>query len=110
MIDLTDKLPALLIIVGVLLQYFVRADANQDDRGFLAWACGLCTVAYVVCVPHIGAWNEQGVNFITWLLDPVNGAISKIVAGAGGTSVLANILVKFGANPEHPAIPVTSNK
>lgn len=110
MIDLTDKLPGLLVIVGVLLQYFVRADAGQDDRKYIGIAAGLCAVAYAVCVPHVGAWNAQIVDFTTWLLDPVEGAIAKVIIGTGTASILANILVKMGLNPQHNAIPVTNSK
>lgn len=89
-------------LLGILFQY-ARASKRVPDWG----------VVLVMIGATVGAhWLSGGVlnTRESWGIAGVLGSFLKVVGVAGVTSMTANTVVSFGANPEHPAVPVTSSK
>lgn len=107
-----ENLPKLLLIVGVVLQFLVRARKPKSEGQYLLWAVAACASVYVLAhwpFPGVSwaTWNQTAIAFVLWIGDPENGALAKVLAATAATSLAASAAVRFGADPEHPAVPVT---
>lgn len=88
------------ILVGAGIQWLRAQVWFRDWMAFLAIA-GLSALGFWLSTPD--AFSEGARGFILGCLSWAK----SIALGTTGTSMLANMATRAGANPEHPLIPVT---
>lgn len=110
--DLKSYVGPLLVIMGVALQFIVRARKSNNELVYAGWAVGLCTLVYVLTGwPFHEAWNVAIVKGLVWLGDPTEGALIRVLGGTQLTSVVANMAVSTGKiNAASAMVPVTDSK
>jgi hypothetical protein len=104
-VELESFLQPLLVVAGVLLQFFVRQFKGMPEWSYHLMAVALASGAYLLVhdYPH----DRLGViRYILWM----SGGVTSIWGGTFITSSAAKGLVGAGANPENAAIPLTSSK
>lgn len=93
--------------------YAIAAGAALQWLRAQPWFKEWMAVAAFVVASCVGYWltNEDAFagGMRVYLLGVLEWAKS-LALGTQGTSFIANLAVKAGANPEHPLIPVTKNK
>jgi len=88
--------------LGIVLQW------ARSSKRFPDWA-----VALIVAAAAVGSAYLSGVDLTdvdSWGIRGILGYVLMTFGVTQATSFAANIAVAAGANPEHPAIPVTSSK
>lgn len=108
-----DKVPILLGIIGMALQFVVRQRKGASDLVYVLLAAGLCTVVYgLTHWPFTGVtWNVAVIDWLIWLGQFPNGAVMTVLAGTGLVSVAANVAAsKLKIDPSNPLVPVTDSK
>lgn len=90
------------IAAGALLQWL------RSQSWFKEWMA----VATFVIAACVGYWLSNPEAMSNGLRGFVLGALEwakSLALGTQGTSFLANLAVKAGANPDHPLVPTTKN-
>lgn len=108
--ELKDKLPGLLVVCGIGLQ-FVRAMPAFNRAGreltYVGAAVVVCSLAYVLTQTFVGGVRREIVEWLLWL----PGALQSVAGATLGTSILSTFAAKIpGVSTEHPLVPVTNTK
>jgi hypothetical protein len=103
--EYAQYLPQLLVASGALLQW-ARADKRFDDRVYAAIAVGLAVLAHLLVANYHQDVRLLAISIIAALPQ----SLISVLGGTGAVSVLSNIAVKSGFNPQSPAVPVTNSK
>ena len=102
--DLTQYLPKLLLISGLLLQW-MRAFKGVHDAWYHVAAVVLCGVAYLLTMQLTGSTRVEIVRFLVWIPD-------NLPLVWGGTFVMSNVAktATSVSASSNPLIPMTNSK
>ena len=102
--DLTQYLPKLLVLSGVLLQW-MRAQKAVGEPWYHVTAVGLCAGAYFLTTSLTGSWQVEAVRFLVWIPD-------NLPLVWGGTFVMSNAakMATGVAASTNPLVPLTNSK
>jgi putative heme iron utilization protein len=104
-VDYSQYLPQLLVGAGAALQW-ARADKRFDDRIYAAVAVGLAVLAHLL----VANYAQDARMLVISIIAALPQSLIAVLGGTGAVSVLSNIAVKSGFNPQSPAVPVTNSK